>query len=182
MKTITPILLIAGCAFGLIGAERTNRLVSVFEAYANAKQVPIPKSADELRWMADLWICVDRALRHPPSNDDAFPHLQTIDLRDHEGVSMITHPSQYDGGCYLTAMCSLTRDGSGRKPGGTNVYVFNIYAKAKGITFGGPEADFLFLKRDPQDPPRWFILEHQDLGDVLLFQRASTNAISKTHR
>jgi hypothetical protein len=171
----------AGCAWGLIGAEKAKRSLSVFHAHAIAKEVPVPKTAHDLHWMADLWICADRALRQPPSNNDSFPHLQTFDLRDRDGSSAIVHPSQYGDGCLLEPMCSLVTDGAGRKPRGTNLYVFNFYIKAKGVSLGPPgQADFLYLKRDPNDPPRWFILEHQDSGDVLLFERASTNAISDT--
>lgn len=117
--------------------------------------------------MMDYWVCTDRALRKPHPRFDHFAYLHTLDLK-REGS--ITSPSQDGPGCLLTPMCSSIPDRTGGTAP-TNEQVFNFYAKAKGITMGGPMADFLILKKDPTTPPRWLILEHQDTGDVLLFHR-----------
>jgi hypothetical protein len=146
-------------------SEKPHRLLTVFEARQSARVVPLATNAQDLAWLADYWSCVDRALRKPPGNSDAFPHLKTIDLRN---PIRISSPSHFGKGLQLWPECSFVADGA-HQQWKTEMRPFDFHAE--GFTMGGMQADFLTLKRDHSNPPQWFILEHQDTGDVLLFQR-----------
>lgn len=171
-RSLALLLSLACVAVGVFAGEAAKRSLTVFEACQRAISVAVPTNANELAWMVDLWVCTDRALRSPPENWDSFPHIQTLELDDRS----IRSPSQYGDGCEFMALCTRTRDGAGRASNLTNLYTFNFYTKAKGVTLGVGSVDFLYFKRDTNNPPQWFIFAHQDSGDVLLFERMGTNA------
>lgn len=173
-------LLGLACLVGVVLAgEAAKRSLKIFDAYPRAKLVPVPTNANELVWMEDLWICTDRSLRHPRHERDPFRDIYSLEW----SAGSITTPSQYRDGCYLPAWGTEVADRRNQVHGPTNYLIFNFYPWARGVTLGGPgSADFLHLKRDTNTPPQWFIFEHQDSGDVLLFERAGTNASVQSKR
>ena len=160
VKALLPSLLVC-LTLARTGASDTPLDLAASRKVAVA--VDVPRGVNDIQWLLDLWECAERSFPKPPDPHDAFPHLDFIDFRD----SAPRSPSSYtkEGGVRLRPECK----GHGHfiEPFYETV---NIYKP--GFTFGGPQADFFTFKRDPANPPSWFVLEHQVSGEHYLFRRA----------
>ena len=164
MKALLSSLLVC---LTLARTEASDKPLDLASSQKVAVAVDAPKGVNDIRWLLDLWECVERTFPKPPDHHDAFPHIDFIDFRD----SAPRSPSSYtkEGGVRLRPECK--GHGLFTEPLWEEV---NIYKP--GFTFGGPQADFFTFKRDPSNPPSWFVLEHQVSGDHYLFRRSKPKA------
>ena len=144
-----------------LSAETLPELVEAMKA---SKVVGPPKSVAEVQWLIGKWDCVARALRRPPRRDDLYAFLGGLEF-DEGGIL----PSRaFPGGVRMRPVCKFLADGRGQLDWEDGI---SIEFHEKGFFFGMPAADLLKIAKDPNPNAQWFILEHSDTGDVLMFKR-----------
>jgi hypothetical protein len=160
-------LLLAASPFVHGSPESDKALVALAEKLARAEKVTAIKSAKDLDWMAGKWKCTERALRGPRDIQTyaiCLPFLDTIVIED----DPVARTTETAGTYQQVLLCKfLGRTKDEKTP--TDTIVCDI--DAKGYRFFIPSPDWLWLKKEPVEKPNWFILQHQDTGDVLLFER-----------
>jgi len=118
----------------------------------------------ELAWIFGKWECTDRALRGVRDKNYDYASLKSIEVEDEY---FIDYTEAMPDMVRLWLLCTWLD----RRPD---------FQDTRRTAFEGK--DFLYrcspggsvpfwLKREPTNNPTWFIMEHQDNGDVLLFRR-----------
>ncbi len=168
MKPHPIIALLLAISPLLHGSPESDKALIVLAAkLARSEKVTDVKSVKELSWMVGRWKCTERILRGPRDigmSGLSLAFLDTVEV-DEEHVAMKTETM---GTFSQHLQCtSLGRQKTARQPKDFTLCEID----AKGYRFAMPDPDWLWLKKEPVEKPSWFILQHQDTGDVLLFER-----------
>jgi len=151
------------CSNGL-GAATNN----VFTAYSRAEVATSPSRTEDLSWLIGSWVCVDRALRSPPTrmSEAYYAFLSSLHIED-EAIELMGPRAAFS----LTIGCEYMRyfDGTSIQP----MRRYSVYA-SEGLLIGAPYGDLFTIRREPVKFPTWFLLEHTVSKDILLFRRLVT--------
>jgi len=114
-------------------------------------------------------VCTDRALRSAPtkSSETYYAFISAIRI-DGDWIDPIKVPA----GFLLRMKCEYLPylDGAAIPP----ALKLGVYSR-EGLLFGAPYGDLFQLRIPPVKNPTWFLLEHVDLKDVLLFTQSGDN-------
>lgn len=166
MYTASYKSVLVGICFVFLVAEnlKGEDKIDVFKARKIAIPVLTPVKAEDIKWLFQYWKCNDRVIRGVPIAGDEFQSIESMDFRD---ASPKPRKSNESKGLSLHPECRSAANGQNLISG--NIQLYN------GLFFyGGIMADSFLFKRDPTDPPAWFLLEQTVSWDVYLFQREKT--------
>lgn len=117
----------------------------------------------ELDWLVGVWRCADVAFPKPPSKSDSYAMLRRIEIPD-DGI---TFPGTQTNSVLLYLHCTFTTNIAGYISPKDETHMVEI----RGQDFIYFPGDYFVLKRPRTNYPAFFILQHQDSGDLLLFRR-----------
>mgnify|MGYP001183694991 CR=1 FL=1 len=168
-------LLMAGAftvaAGSIVHSEASDTPTSLEQLLAQlrlALVVSPPKSAKQLGWLVGRWECRDRILRSP-NRESPYAFLASMYIADDAIMpSRAFEGSDLKGGYTLVIRCSFIADQFGHVAKERSV---NTEFHRKAFCFDMPYPDEFQLRRDPESPPAWIILEHLVAGDALFFRR-----------
>ena len=147
-------------------------LTNLAQMMQNAEVVDIinPTNArTELAWMFGKWECTDRALRGLRDKEFDYALLKSIEVEDEYAIDCKGSGS---GIIRLWLDCTWLD----RRPGFEDTRLTGYKGKDFLYRFTPGGSDPFWLKREPTNNPTWFIMEHRDNGDVLLFRRVKLPA------
>ena len=175
---LSLVLLLASLTHSF-GEDIQPGLSNLFSAWQRVVPiVPLPRPGHtNAAWLEGRWQCIERALRAAPFDHCRYAFIDTI--RFSEPYRYATEPANAPGPTCFGATCTFTRDSRGL-PGGSKAV--GIEFDARGFRFDIVDADHLRLLAPPVPRPDWFILEHQDNGDLLLLKRLPDAESDETDR
>lgn len=157
------VLLVVILGHGYQVAAATKSGLSLFDVYQKSVLVSHSVRLEQLTWLEGEWECVDRALRHPPTPEQLYAYAYLMKI--HHGN--ISKTAAFGGGYSILAFTRVLP----RSPGDdkSKDLPISIEFNTDGFMFNVPHTDYMKLRRDPRPKPEWFILEHADNKDLLLF-------------
>lgn len=159
------------CTAGLAAAEPpASAVTNIFVAYSRAGVAPFPTNRADIAWLGGRWVCADRALRRPPtkSSEADYAFISAVKI-----WGDAIEPSDVPAGFVITMVCEYLPylDDSPTLPALKHA----LYSR-KGFSLGVLHGDLFKLKIPPVRNPTWFLLEHVDTKDVLLFTKSGQDS------
>lgn len=123
----------------------------------------------ELAWILGKWECSDRALHGVRDKEYDYASLKSIEVEDEY---FIEYTEVMPDMVRLWVLCTWLD----RRPSFQDRRHTAFKGKDFLYRFSPGGSDPFWLTREPTNNPTWFIMEHQDNGDVLLFRRVKLPA------
>ena len=181
-KLVIPFLLFICMAISAVAVEGHQSLTNLVNYLTQAETVTLinpTNAAKELGWLAGKWECRDRALRilpldgqtkQMPTRTGDYPWLKTIEITHEELRESATNAMVLK----IFPQCSFQDRPAHFGASKSERVAFML--KGRNLNYREKPSHLFFLKREKAAQPRWLLLENQESGELLLFERTSPQA------